>query len=220
MSKPVNYYKYTKKSKVHNPHYKTHLIEIPARILCIGASGAGKTMWLLDFIHQMNDTFEEIIICLRSKHEPLYELLEEKCQGGIKFFENTIPQLDDFKKEPAQRLIVFDDLVISKNLQNTIADYYIRGRKFQFTCVYISQSFYAIPKLIRQQASMLILKKIGSDKDLKMIIREYSLGLDLDELFKLYKQCTQTKTDFLMLDLNNDEYKYRFNYTPMRTTHE
>jgi hypothetical protein len=162
----------------------------------------------------MTNTFEEIIVCVRSKHEPLYELLEQKTQGMVKFYENTIPELDEFK-DKKQRFIVFDDLILSKTLQGKIGEYYIRARKYNMSCAYLSQSFYAIPKIIRQQANYIVLKKLGSQKDIKMIIREYSLGMDLDELMSLYKDCTKNKLDFVMIDMQNDDYKYRRSFQPI-----
>lgn len=209
-----NFYKLTKKVVIHNPHYKNHLIDIPFRMIVVGGSGSGKTQFLCELIHRMTNTFEEIIICVRSKHEPLYELLEKCGKGLIKFYENTIPDVDEFK-DKKQRFIVFDDLILSKTLQGRIGEYYIRARKYNMSCAYLSQSFYAIPKIIRQQTNYVILKKLGSLKDIKMIIREYSLGMNLDDLVALYKECTQNKLDFVMLDLQDDRYKYRKSFHPI-----
>jgi hypothetical protein len=127
-----------------------------------------------------------------------------------------VPNLDDFKQDKKQRLICFDDLIISQALQSKISEYFIRSRKFNISCVYLAQSFYAIPKIIRQQAGYIVIKKIGSVKDLKLMIREFSLGLSIDELVGLYKEITGSGTlEFLMLDLVNDKFKYRHNFDPL-----
>ena len=216
LTAPVqNYYKMTKKQSTHNPNYNNHLIEVPFRMAIIASSGGGKTMFLCELIHRMSGTFEEIVICLRSKHEPLYEMLEVKGKGLIEFHENTVPDIDEFKTGE-QRLIVFDDLILDKKLLTRIGEYYIRSRKYNVSCAFLSQSFYAIPKMIRQQCNYLVLKKLGSDKDIKMIIREFSLNMPIDRLMEMYKACTKEKTNFLMIDLQNDTYKYRFNFTPIK----
>ena len=160
---------------------------------------------------------EEIIICMRSKHEPLYEMLEEKGKGLIIFYENTVPPIDEFKEEKKQRLIVFDDLVLDKGLQSRIAEYMIRSRKYDISCCYLAQSFYLIPKVIRMQFNYLVLKKLGSDKDMKAIIREYSLGQSVDSLMSMYKSCIQDKLHFMMIDLQNDACKYRFCFVPIES---
>lgn len=42
----------------------------------------------------MSITFSEIIIVCKSKHKPWYELLESKCSDGVKFYENTCPEIE------------------------------------------------------------------------------------------------------------------------------
>jgi hypothetical protein len=215
-SEIINFYKYTKKDKTHNPRYNDHLIEVPFRMLVVAASGGGKTNFFCELLHRMSGTFEEIIICTRSRDEPLYDLLRDKLKGSVVFYESKVPELDDFKQDKKQRLICFDDLIISQALQSKIGEYFIRSRKFNISCVYLSQSFFAIPKIIRQQAGYIVLKKIGSVKDLKLMIREFSLGLSMEELVALYKSITGSGTlEFLMIDLVNDKYKYRHNFDPL-----
>lgn len=213
----TNFYNFTKKEEEHNPRYKDHLIKIPFRMGIIGSSGSGKTLLLCELISRMNNTFEEIIICLRSKDEPLYRYLEDKGKGLIVFHEGTIPPIDEFKEERKQRLIVFDDLILDKALQSVIGEYMIRSRKYNISCCYLSQSFYQIPKIIRQQLNYLVLKKLGSDKDIKFIIRDYALGLDISDLMKLYKMCTTDKLHFLMMDLQGpEEHRWRLCFEPIQ----
>lgn len=209
-----NYYKLTEKKQIHNPGYPQHLIEPNFRMLVVAASGGGKTMFLCELIHRTSGTFEEIIICLRSKHEPLYEMLEKRGKGMIKFYENTIPDINEYKTGES-RLIVFDDLILDKKLLTQIGEYFVRSRKYNMSVAFLSQSFYGIPKLIRLNANYIVLKKIGSDRDVKAIIRDYSLDMPLEQLMKLYRACTKEKTNFLMIDLQNDAYKYRQNFVPI-----
>lgn len=212
----TNYYKFTKQEDTHNPNYKKHLISVPFRMVCIGASGGGKTLFFCELLHQMSGTFEEVIICTRCRDEPLYELVTRRLGGLARIYENEVPDLDGFKEDKKQRLICFDDLILSRPLNARIGEYFIRSRKFNISCVYLSQSYFAIPKIIRQQANYIVLKKIGSIKDLKLIIREFSLDIDLDDLVGLYNSITSSDVlDFLMIDLQNHRYKYRHNFTPL-----
>jgi len=211
-----NYYKLTRTPKVHNPNFREHGIQLPFRMLIIGSSGSGKTNFLLDLIHKMSGTFTNIVICLRSKDEPLYNFLESKIKEGLEFHEiqtaGNIPDLDTLED---QTLIVFDDLINSgKDVQAKIAEYYIRARKKHVSCVYISQSYFAIPKLIRQQANYIVLKKINSSKDLVLILREFPLDIKLDELKSIYASASKGIEQFLMIDINRSEF--RKNYTVIR----
>lgn len=214
--KPTNWYKYTKQEPAHNPNYKQHLIDVPFRMLCIGATGGGKTLLFCELLHMMSGTFEEIIICTRDSDERLYKLVRQRLGSLVKFHESAVPDIDEFKSDKKQRLICFDDLILSRTLQSRIGEYFIRGRKYNISCVYLSQSYFAIPKIIRLQANYIVLKKISSIRDLKMIIREASLGLDIDDLVRLYKEITRCNVlDFLMIDLQNTDYKYRHNFAPL-----
>jgi hypothetical protein len=216
MSRPRNYYDMVKKTAVHNPKYNDHLLEVPFRMIVVAASGGGKSNFLCELIHATSGTFEEIIICTRCKDEPLYNMLEKKLKGGVRFYESQIPPIDEFKGDKAQRLICFDDLILSRSLQANIGEYFIRSRKYNISCVYLSQSYFAIPKIVRLQAGYIVIKKIPSMKDLKLIVREYSLGLSMDQLMDLYKSIVATGTlEFLMIDTINPKYKYRRNFTPL-----
>jgi hypothetical protein len=211
-----NWYDECKTEKKHNPNYQAHLIEVPFRMLVIAASGGGKNIFLTELIHQMSDTFERIDICCRNRDEPLYDLLAKRCKGMIHFHESKVPDIETFRKEKKQQLIVFDDLILSKQLNVTIGEYFLRARKYDISCVYLAQSFFGLPKFIRQQSQYIVLKKIASVKDLKLIIREISIGLDIDELTKIYKDITnENKLNFFMIDLVNPQYRYRFNFTPL-----
>ena len=49
-----------------------------------------------------------------------------------------------------------------------------------------------------------------------MIIREFSLGLDVDQLMALYRDIVSSGTlEFLMIDIVDATKKYRRNYTPL-----
>jgi len=209
-----DYYKLTEKVKTHNPNYKHHLIDLNFRMGVIAQSGGGKTQFIMELIHRFSNTFEEIIVCLRNRAEPLYDLLAKLGGEQVKFYENEVPDIDLFK-DKISRFVIFDDLINSKSLNENIKEYMLRGRKYNLSMAYLSQSFYAIPKFIRQQFNYLVIKKIGSDKDFKMIIREYSLGISIDDLFNLYKECTKDKLHFLLLDLQNDSMKYRYCFQPI-----
>jgi hypothetical protein len=200
--------------KTHNPHFDTHHIKLPFRMIIAGNSGSGKTQTLLNLLYNMPDTFEKIFIVTKCKTEPLYEYLEDRLgKDGLSVKEGIIelPDLDSLDKEQ-NNLIVLDDLVNEPlKQQRPICDYFIRARKKNCSIIYISQSFYAVPKLIRDNISYLIIKQVSSMKNLTMICRECSLGIDKKQLKKIYDDATQSKQDFLLIDLETDP-KDRFRH--------
>jgi hypothetical protein len=219
----INFYDLTKhlNKKYYNPNFAYHGIKIPARILICGGSGSYKTGTLMNIISRMSNTFNRIIVCCKSKEEPLYEYLEEKAGDLVEFFEGigSIPSCSQFKDSADQILVVFDDLCVDKN-QKIIEDYFIRSRKIAngITCIYLTQSYYKTPKIIRLQCNYIILKKLSSMRDLKLILSENSMDIDLKRLIEIYKYCTRDQKDFMMLDLDatddplNNVSKIRHNF--------
>ena len=201
--------------KSHNPHFDIHNIKVPFRMLICGSSGAGKTQTLLSLMYNMPDTFEKIIITTKNKDEPLYNYIEDKYgKKGLEIKEidkDGLPDLDKFDKTQ-QTLLVMDDLVGEKN-QKPMEQFFLRARKKNCSLVYISQSYYAVPKMIRNNLTYLIIKQISSMKNLTMIAREYDLGMDKKMLEKIYKNATSTKQGFLLVDLEADQSRrFRKNF--------
>ena len=214
----IDWYKKVPKKfllKAHNPNYKKHGINLPFRMLIIGGSGAGKTQTLLNLIHNMNGTFNKIYVITKNKHEPLYEYLEEKLKDDISVIEgiDAAPDLDKDISKKDQTLIVMDDLVLEKN-QKPLEEYFIRARKQNASLVYISQSYFAVPPMIRKNLNYLIIKRLSNQPDLFRIMREYSLGVEKDVLLKLYEESIKdNKQDFLLVDLDAEpENRFRKNF--------
>jgi GTPase SAR1 family protein len=209
--------------KYHNPNYKHHQLNIPFRMLVIGASGSGKTNIIVNLLNYMSDTFNHIHLYTRCLDEPLYEYLRNSidkeflhCYEGLDHL-NGISDLNTAFE--GQNLIIFDDLVLESD-QSKIEELFIRGRKLAdgVSICYLSQSYYRIPKIIRLQANYIILRKIASARDLNMLLADSSLGVTKEVLQEIYKSCVKkTITDFLLIDLNVDPSKsFRKNFdTPI-----
>ena len=218
----VNFYEHKDVQKLlteyHNPCFNDTQIKIPARIGVIASSGGGKTQWLLNFISKTNDTWGHIYVVYKTS-EPLYEFLEKKIGAKyITFYTKLadLPQPNDLPNKDKQQLIIFDDQINEKN-QEVIKEYGIRGRKIGkgVSICYLAQSFFKIPKIIRQQFNYLILLKLSSARDLNLIMSDFSLGMDRKELALVYKDATKEKFSFLKVDIDNevDNRKFSKNWT-------
>lgn len=219
-----NYYEVMPKSFIpqyHNPHYEQHQMKIPSRMLIIGSSGSGKTQLALEIIRQMKDTFGLLVLCVKNPDEPIYNFLRSKLKPeDVQVYEGgNVPDVKDFKDVDTQILIIFDDLVNEpKKVQEKITNFYIYGRKAGknnkgITCMYLSQSYFGIPKVIRLQANYVFLKKISSLRDLHMMMRDHNLNLTKQQLTQLYQHCTDSIQNFMMIDLEAlPENRFRKNF--------
>jgi len=105
--------------------------------------------------------------------------------------------------------------------QSSIVEYFIRGRKKNISMMYLTQSYYKCPKSVRINCNYIILKKLSSKRDLKSVLDDNALGVDLKELEKIYTDCTRNKLDFLMVDIDADlENKFRCNFTPIKLSED
>ena len=123
----------------------------------------------------------------------------------MEFGNDGLPDIEKMDKEK-QKLIIFDDLVNEKD-QKTICEAFIRLRKKNASLCYLTQSYYAVPKLIRNNLTYIIIKQLSSLKNLTMIMREYSLGVNKTDMKEMYDDSTRDKQGFLMLDLEGDKDK-------------
>ncbi len=192
-----------------NPNFHIHNLKIPLRMCVVAPSGSGKTNFLVNLISMFchgKGTFNDITIVTRNKDEPLYRFLKKKCDD-IQIVEglNNTPVLDKMDKD-LNHLVVYDDLVLEKN-QERIKNYYIRARKLNCSVIYLSQSYFAIPKIIRNNCSYLVLLKLSGHREINMILSEGGLGIDKETLLKLYQDATNEKFSPFIIDYEEEPSK-------------
>lgn len=221
-----NIYKHIPKKFIKtykNPHYEDHKLNHPFRMVIVGASGAGKTQLVVHILSKMRNTFANVYIYTKNKDEAIYQYLEDKIPSGLVIKEglDEVPNLQKdkngvikgFEKADEQSLVVFDDIVLERD-QSKIEQMFIRGRKIAggISIMYLTQSYFKVPKTIRINCTYIILKKLASTRDLNMILSDYNLGVGKDTLLELYKYCTREKTSFMLLDLDAvPEERFRLN---------
>ena len=193
--------------KVENPNFHLHNLKLPFRMCIVAPSGSGKTNFLVNLLSIFSNgvgTFQSIHIITRNKDEPLYRWISGKSdQLVIKEGLSNTPPLDKFDKD-FNHLVVWDDLVLSKDL-SMVENYYIRARKLNVSVIFISQSYFKIPKIIRNNCSYMVLLKLSGNREVNMILSEFGLGVTKDELISLYEYATNEKFSPLLIDLESDK---------------
>lgn len=195
-SKLINFYSQIKSKKTHNPYEDIHMLSLPFRGLIVCSSGSGKSNLLLNILYEMHNTFHKIVI-VSKESEPLYDHLQDKLKNIEIHYQGQVPELDKMD-EGDNGIIIYDDMVLTKN--NAIGESFIRGRKLGYSCIYISQSFFATCKIIRQNINYLWLGRGMNKRDLRLILSEFSMGISIDELEKIYNELTKENMNFMMID--------------------
>ena len=215
---PINFYQRADvqkfSGKTRNPGFAVHNVAVPFRGVVIGSSGAGKTNWLMNMIHLFKDTFNHIYIFTQAE-EPLYSYLDSKIDSSLlTIVYNDLGKLN-FDKFYGQSLCIFDDMVNETDkAQSKIKELYIRGRKLGVSLLYLTQSYFQVPKLIRMQCNYVFILKLSGIRDLRLMLTEYSLGATKDQLQKMYEYVRESGMEnFFMIDLQaNDNKTYRKNW--------
>lgn len=218
-----NYESVPKKFKEEERNYENEKkvnIKIPFRMCVTGASGSGKTNAIVEIIKKIN-AFDKIMIWAKDTEEPLYASFIDKIQtvekqqgSSILTVSNDIkdlPSVDTINKEN-NTLLIIDDMVTEKDkMLNRVVEYFIRGRKKGVSSVFLSQSYFDIPTLIRKQCNYFVFTKISGDRDLQMILKDFRLGVTEEEVKKLYEEATKGGfPNFFMIDCQTNDKALRF----------
>jgi len=196
--------------KVENPNFHLHHLKLPFRMCIVAPSGSGKTNFLVNLLHLFSSgdkgTFQSIHIITKNADEPLYRWIQTKSeQIVIKEGLSNTPPLDKFDKD-YNHLVVWDDLVLSKDL-SMVENYYIRARKLNVSVIFISQSYFRIPKMIRNNCSYMVLLKLSGQREVNIILSEFGLGVTKEQLIAIYDFSTRERLQPLLIDMEAEPHQ-------------
>ena len=169
------------------------------RMLICGPSNSGKTNILLHMLYELLE-FDKIYLFSKNLHQNKYtSLLQDFAerinpQVGYEVIEAHADEIIPLEELPVdnQKIVIFDDLVCEKN-QNDIINYFINGRHKNCCVIYLSQTFYKVPKDIRVNCNHLCIFRLDP-KENKRIANE--IGVDHEVL----DRATDEKYSFLYYD--------------------
>ena len=88
-------------------------------------------------------------------------------------------------------LIVFDDIIadmLNMRLNPIVSELCIRGRKVNISLVFITQSYFAVPKNLRLNSTHYFIMKILNKQGLQQIAFNHSSDIDFKDFMNLYKK--------------------------------
>ena len=128
----------------------------------------------------------------------------------------AIPRPEEVDKK-FKNLFIFDDCILER--QNEIASFYTRGRHSSVQCIYISQSFFEIPKrTIRDNSSLIILFKQPLVNWSNIYTQLFSNDLEDFKTFKKFAARVWDKPyEYMVIDTDSEDINWKFRkgfYTP------
>ena len=190
----------------------------PIQNFNIGGSGSGKTNTLLNLINEQRN-IDKIYLYAKDLGESNYEhLIKNRENAGIKHLNdskaftdcsntmNDVYENIDLYNPNRRRkvLIVFNDMIAdimtNKKFQPVIKELFIRCRKINISLVFITQSYFSVPKDVRLNSTHYLIMKIINKRELQNIAINHSADIDYKDFIKIYRECTKEPYNFLTID--------------------
>ena len=131
--------------------------------------------------------------------------------------DDVYENIDDYNpSRKREKLTVFDDMIAdimtNRRFQAIIKELFIRCRKLNISLVFITQSYFSVPKDVRLNSTHYLIMKINNRKNLQNIAINHSADIDYNSFMKIYRECTKELFKFLTIDTllpANDSLRFR-----------
>ena len=215
----INFDDYTNEKIIEHNSKWPYIPDHPYRILIIGGSGSGKTNALLNLINNQPD-IDKIYLYAKDPYEKKNQyLINKREKVGLNHFndpkafieysndmQDVYKNIEDYNpiKKP-KVLIIFDDMIVdminnNNKLNPIVTELFIRGRKLNISVVFITQSYFKVPKDVRLNSTQFLIMKIPNKRELQQIALNHSSDIDFKDFMNIYKKCTKEPYSFLVND--------------------
>ena len=113
--------------------------------------------------------------------------------------------IDDYNPSTKRKtLIVFDDMIAdimtNKKIQAILKELFIGCKKVNISLVFITQSYFSVPKDVKLNSTHYLIKRINNRKKLQNIVINHSVDIDYNDFLRIYRECTRETYSFLTMD--------------------
>ena len=169
----------------------------------------------------------------KDPYEAKYQYLINKREGiGIDHFNdpkafikysndmrNVYKNIDEYNRDKENKiLVVFDDMIAdiihNEKLNSIVTELFIRGRKLNNSLVFITQSYFKVPKDVRLNTSHFFIAEIPNKIELQQIAINHSSDITTKDFTNIYRKCTVGPYSFLVNDTtleSNNLLRFRKN---------
>ena len=172
---------------------------------------------------------DKIYLYAKDPYEKKYQyLINKREKVGLNHFndpkafieysndmQDVYENIEDYNSiKKCKILIVFDDMIadmINNNKLNPIVtELFIRGRKLNISIVFITQSYFKVPKDVRLNSTHFFIMKIPNKRELLQIALNHSSNIYFKDFMNIYKKCTTEPYSFLVNDTTSSDDPLRF----------
>ena len=106
------------------------------------------------------------------------------------------------------------DMINNKKLNSVVTELFIRSRKINISLVFITESYFKVPKDVRLNTTHFFIIKIPNKRELQQNALTHLSDIDFKDFINIYKICTDESYSFLVNDTVlalNDPLRFRKN---------
>ena len=167
----------------------------------MGGSGSEKTNALMNLIKKQPD-IDKIHLFAKDPYKAKYQyLIKIREKVGLEHFndlkafieysngmQDVYQNIDEYNiDKECKILIVFDDMIANminnKKLNSIVTELFIRGRKLNISLVFITQSYFKVPKDVRLNTTHFFIMKIPDKRKLQHIALNHSSDVDSKDFY-------------------------------------
>ena len=143
----------------------------------------------------------------KDPYETKYQFLINKTEStGLKHFDDpkafieysnnmqdVYKNINEYNADKERKiLIVFHDMIAdminNKKLNSIVTELFIRGRKLNISLLFITQSYFTVPKDVRLNSTYSFIMKIPNKSELQQIALNHSSDIHSKDFIKIYKK--------------------------------
>ena len=149
----------------------------------------------------------EFYLYVKDLSEPKNEHLIKKRENAFIECFNTMDDvyenINDYNQRiKGKKIIVFYDMIAdimtNKKFQAIIKELFVGYRKLNISLVFITQSYFTVPKNIRLGLTHLIMK-VNNRRELQNIGFNHPVDIDYKDVMKIYRKCTKEPFNILTI---------------------
>ena len=133
--------------------------------------------------------------------------------------QDAYKDIEDYNpKNNRKILIVFDDMIAdminNKKLDSIVNEFFIRGRKINISIVFITQSYFKVPRVVKLNTTPFFIMKIPNKREVQQITSYQSSDIDFKDFMNIFRKYTAEPYSFLVNHTtlpSNDPLRFRKN---------